>query len=202
MDEEATLRLLLDEVIDGREGCFCLTSSRDMPAAEALRVYRSKDAVEKLFHSLKSEIEVKPIRVWSDDAVYGVLLLGFIAQLMISLTRWTVGPAGCLKTTTLRVTLQIEGAGEYRVCGYSLIAVAPLPKTLYQKLVNFAHHWPNRFASLYAKRVHAETVFSMIGSLLGYRLRCRSKNGRKNEVRVKLALFNLIQLAMSKEFWS
>ena len=76
------------------------------------------------------------------------------------------------------------------------------PRTFYQKLVNFAHHWPRRFAALYAKRVHAETAFSMIGALLGYRLRCRSKNGRKNEVRVKLALFNLVQLAMRKEFWS
>jgi len=35
-------------------------------------------------------------------------------------------------------------------------------------------------------------VFSMISALLGHRLRCRSKNGRKNEVRVKFALFNLI----------
>jgi transposase len=76
------------------------------------------------------------------------------------------------------------------------------PETFYQKLVNFAHHWPNRFASLYAKRAHAETVFSMIGALLGHRLKCRSKKGRKNEVRVKLALFNLIQLVMRKEFWS
>jgi len=67
--------------------------------------------------------------------------------------------------------------------------------------VNFAHHWPRRFAALYAKRVHAETVFSMISALLGHRLRCRSKNGRKNEVRVKLTLFNLMQLAMRKEFW-
>ena len=75
-------------------------------------------------------------------------------------------------------------------------------KNLHQKLVNFAHHWPNRFASLYAKRAHAETVFSTIGAWLGHRLKCRSKNGRKNEVRVKLALFNLIQLAMRKEFWS
>ena len=40
----------------------------------------------------------------------------------------------------------------------------------YQKLVNFVHHWPHRFVALYSKRVHAETVFSMIGALLGYRL--------------------------------
>ena len=58
MGEEAERRLLFDSVVNGREGCFCMTSSRDMPAAEALRTYRIKDAIEKLFHSLKSEIEV------------------------------------------------------------------------------------------------------------------------------------------------
>ena len=75
------------------------------------------------------------------------------------------------------------------------------PETNYQKMASFWRHWPNRAAALYAKRAHAETVFSMIGALLGHRLKCRSSNGRKNEVRVKLALFNLVQLAMRKEFW-
>ncbi len=76
MDKEA-FRLLLVEVIDGREGYFYLTSSRDMPASEALKVYRSKDAIEKPFNSLKSEIRIKQVRVWTDDAVYGVILIGF-----------------------------------------------------------------------------------------------------------------------------
>ena len=98
MDEEEALRLLLADVIDGREGCFCLTSSRNMPAAEALRLYRGKDAIEKLFHSLKSEVEIKPVRVWTEDAVFGVLLIGFIAQLMISLTRFLVKPVKRMST--------------------------------------------------------------------------------------------------------
>lgn len=76
------------------------------------------------------------------------------------------------------------------------------PETNYEKLINFAHHWPERFAALTAKRAHSETVFSMIGILLGHRLRCRKKAGRENEVRVKFCLFNLIQLATRKEFWS
>jgi transposase len=105
MTEEEAKRLLLDDVIDGREGCFCLTSSRDMPASEALRIYRSKDAIEKLFHSLKSEIEIKPVRVWTDDAVYGVLLIGFIAQLMISLTRHFVKPAKRMSTKFIIASL-------------------------------------------------------------------------------------------------
>ena len=106
MDEEEALRLLLEDVIDGREGCFCLTSSRDMPAPEALRIYRSKDAIEKLIHSLKSEIEIKPVRVWTEDAVYGVLLIGFIAQLMISLTRYFVKPVKRMSTKFIIASLQ------------------------------------------------------------------------------------------------
>jgi transposase len=98
IDEEEALRLLLADVIDGREGCFCLTSSKDMDASEALRTYRSKDAIEKLFHSLKSEVEIKPVRVWTEDAVFGVLLVGFIAQLMISLTRYFVKPVKRMST--------------------------------------------------------------------------------------------------------
>lgn len=98
MDEEAALHLLLMEVIDGREDCFCLTSSGDMDAAEALRLYRSKDAIEKLFHSLKSEVVIKPVHVWTEDAVFGVLLIGFIAQLMISLTRYFIKPVKRMST--------------------------------------------------------------------------------------------------------
>lgn len=106
MEEKEALRLLLNEIVNGREGCFCLTSSRDMDAKEALRIYRSKDAIEKLFHSLKSEVEIKPLRVWSDDAVYGVLLLGFIAQLMICLTRHFVKPVMSVSTKFIAASLQ------------------------------------------------------------------------------------------------
>jgi len=76
------------------------------------------------------------------------------------------------------------------------------PETLYQKLVNFAKHWPKRFAALTAKRAHSETVFSMLDALLSFRLRCRTKAGRKNEVRIKFCLFNLLQLAKREEHWS
>jgi transposase len=106
MDEEAALRFLVEELRTGREGCFCLTSSREMPASEALARYRAKDAVEKLFHSLKSEVEVRPIRVWSEDAVFGVLLLGFIAQIMVCMTRWTVKPAQTVATKFIASSLE------------------------------------------------------------------------------------------------
>ncbi|MBE0518850.1 MAG: transposase [Thermoplasmata archaeon] len=69
------------------------------------------------------------------------------------------------------------------------------PETLYQKMASFWQHWPNRAAALYGKRNHAETAFSMIGRLFGYRIRCRSKTGRKNEVNAKISMFNLLLLA-------
>jgi len=73
---------------------------------ETGRYDRSKDAIEKLFHSLKSEVEIKPVRVWTEDAVYGVLLIGFIAQLMISLTRFFVKPVKRMSTKFIIASLQ------------------------------------------------------------------------------------------------
>ena len=71
----------------------------------------------------------------------------------------------------------------------------PRPETDYQKMASFWQHWPNRAAALYGKCNHSETAFSMIGRLFGYRIRCYSKTGRKNEVRAKVAMFNLLLLA-------
>lgn len=44
--------------------------------------------------------------MWSEDAVYGVLLLGFIAQLMVCLTRLTVEPARTVATKFITSSLE------------------------------------------------------------------------------------------------
>jgi transposase len=90
MDEEEALSYLMKSVKNGREGFFCVISSEDLTLGEALSIYRMKDAIEKIFHSLKNEIEIKPLRVWSDASMYGALILGFLAQLIISLMRYDV----------------------------------------------------------------------------------------------------------------
>ena len=69
------------------------------------------------------------------------------------------------------------------------------PETAYESMTNFAAHWPNRYAELYGKRNHAESVFSAIVRLFGHRLRCRSKIGRMNEVQAKLSMYNVSLLA-------
>ncbi|BBL66266.1 Mobile element protein [Methanosarcina mazei TMA] len=69
-DEEA-IELLKSSLINGREGIFCLKSNRDLTLEDALKIYRKKDSIEKIFHSLKNEINIKPLRVWSEDSIYG-----------------------------------------------------------------------------------------------------------------------------------
>ena len=86
-DEEA--RAILKEAsITGREGFFCLVSNKNLTLKDALLIYRQKDSIEKIFHSLKNEIEIKPLRVWSEHGIYGALIVGFLAQLFISLIRF------------------------------------------------------------------------------------------------------------------
>jgi transposase len=41
-----------------------------------------------MFDSLKNGIEIKPLRVWSNNSIYGAIIIGFIAQLLISLMRF------------------------------------------------------------------------------------------------------------------
>jgi transposase len=53
-----------------------------------LETYRKKDSIEKIINSLKNEIQIKPLRVWSEDGINGALIIGFIAQLFISLMRY------------------------------------------------------------------------------------------------------------------
>lgn len=86
-DKEART-ILKQASITGREGFFCLVSNKDLTLKTALALYRQKDSIEKLFNSLKNEIDIKPLRVWSEHSIYGALILGFLAQLFISILRY------------------------------------------------------------------------------------------------------------------
>ena len=88
IDEQEAIEMLKEKLITGREGFFCLKSSKNLTVQEALQIYRKKDSVEKIINSLKNEIEIKPLRVWSDASIYGAVIIGFIAQLFISLMRY------------------------------------------------------------------------------------------------------------------
>lgn len=104
--EVETLSLLLEKGTTGRESFFCLVSDRDMDPREARSKYRSKDMVEKLFSSMKSDIGIRPIITWTDDAVDVVLLTGFLAQSMMSVTRFLCEPASSTATKFITDAIQ------------------------------------------------------------------------------------------------
>ena len=70
------------------------------------------------------------------------------------------------------------------------------PTTAFEKMINYGKHFPNKYAEVYNKRNHAETVFSMLGSRFGHQIRCRTKTGRKNEVQSKINSHNIRMLAL------
>jgi transposase len=128
-DEEA-IELLKASLINGREGFFCLKSNRDLTLEDALITYRKKDSIEKIFHSLKNEIQIKPLRVWSEDSIYGAIILGFIAQLFISLMRYefeelkhtsTKFIKKSLKNLTLTIKFKINGIKNYIFANFDRI---------------------------------------------------------------------------------
>lgn len=128
-DEEA-IELLKASLINGREGFFCLKSNRDLTLEDALITYRKKDSIEKIFHSLKNEINIKPLRVWSDDSINGAIILGFIAQLFISLMRYELEDLKhistkfikkSLKNLTLTVKFKINGVKNYIFANFDRI---------------------------------------------------------------------------------
>lgn len=106
LGEDEAVRILERKHTTGREGFFCITSDRDMDPREARSLYRSKDIVEKLFSSMKSDIGIRPIRAWSENGVYGVLLIGFLTQAMVSVTRFLTKPASSTATKFITNSLK------------------------------------------------------------------------------------------------
>ena len=106
MTDDEAYRYALSRCANGREGFFCLKSSVMLTLGEALYRYRKKDSIEKIFHSLKNEIEVKPVRCWKKERQIGVLLIGFLAQLFISLLRYEVPKAAHTCTKFIKKSLQ------------------------------------------------------------------------------------------------
>ena len=105
LSKEEAFELVKKASITGREGFFCLTSSENLTLNEALILYREKDSVEKIMHSLKNEINIKPLRVWSDNSIYGALLIGYLAHLIISLIRYDVPELKNYSTKFIKISL-------------------------------------------------------------------------------------------------
>ncbi len=108
-------QLVRAAAITGREGFFCLVSSEKLTLEQALKIYRMKDAIEKVFQSLKNDINIKPLRVWTTKSLCGAILIGFLAQLIISLMRYDYAPLRqiapkFIKISLMNLTVTVERA--------------------------------------------------------------------------------------------
>jgi len=65
-------------------GFFSIITSQNMSAKEALNIYRDRDTVEKLFESLKSEMDYKKFRVSSTQSLKGKTFIIFISSIIRS----------------------------------------------------------------------------------------------------------------------
>lgn len=113
LTDEQARKLVQSASINGREGFFCLVSCEKLTLIQALKIYRMKDSIEKVFQSLKNEINIKPLRVWTTKSLCGAILIGFLAQLIISLMRYDykelsqVAPK-FIKISLMNLTVTIE----------------------------------------------------------------------------------------------
>ena len=121
LTDEQAKKLVRAATISGREGFFCLVSSEKLTLEQALKIYRMKDSIEKIFQSLKNDINIKPLRVWTTKSLCGAILIGFLAQLIISLMRYDyeelkqVSPKFIkISLMNLTVTVEISKSGQKR----------------------------------------------------------------------------------------
>lgn len=63
-------------------GYFCLITSEKMTVKEALNLYKSRDASEKLFRGDKSYLGNKSLRVYSDESASAKIFVEFIALIV------------------------------------------------------------------------------------------------------------------------
>ncbi len=114
---EQELRKQLEEIhINSREGFYFLESSINLTGKQAIQIYKNKDSIEKTINSLKNEIEIKPARVWTESSIKGALIIGFLAQLFVSLARFEHQELKSFSTTTIvnslkNLTLTIKKSG-------------------------------------------------------------------------------------------
>lgn len=88
LSREQAIERALQLSITGKEGFFALVSNKDFSLHEALQYYREKDCLEKMFNSMKNELHIRPTRCWTQEAIYGSILIVFLAQLVISMLRY------------------------------------------------------------------------------------------------------------------
>ena len=83
-------------------GFFTLLSNGIKDPVEALRIYRTKDMIEKAFNDLKDRLQMRRTSVSSEENIEGKLFLQFVALIYLSYVKQTMDKAGLFKNYTMQ----------------------------------------------------------------------------------------------------
>jgi len=72
-------------------GYFCIITSEKMTAKDAIKLYKSRDASEKLFRGDKSYLGDKSLRIYGDSSADSKIFIEFIALII----RNRISPFSC-----------------------------------------------------------------------------------------------------------
>lgn len=92
-----------DEInqVSAYKGYVVIMSNDIKDAKEALAVYRTKDVVEKAFDNIKNQMDLKRLRIQSEQAMNGKIFINFIALVLLSAIHKVMQENDLYKTYTI-----------------------------------------------------------------------------------------------------
>jgi hypothetical protein len=113
----------MERVVNHRDNyaghiCF-ITNDKTIPtAADALREYSTRDYIEKDFDEMKNDLDMRRIRVHTDDRMKARLLIQFVAEIYLREIRVRLRDCdGCRKMTRKQIASHIKGIYKIKFIG-------------------------------------------------------------------------------------
>jgi transposase len=108
------------------EGLFILlTTEIDLSGEEVLKIYRDKDIIEKAFRTIKSEIEMRPFYLNSEESVTGYIFICALAYQVRSILKFLLKKSNSEmsieeafevlnRLKVVKISVEMEGVQVYR----------------------------------------------------------------------------------------
>ena len=90
-------------------GKFLLVYRGDYTPLECLSIYRNRDSIEKAFRTLKTDLDIFPMRVRKESTIRGMLFIFFISLIIRTALMRGMISSGLMKKYSLeRILLELE----------------------------------------------------------------------------------------------
>ena len=94
---------------ENRMGRFLLVYNGEYKPLECLSLYRNRDSIEKAFRTLKTDLDIFPMRVRKESTIRGILFIFFISLIIRSALMRGMISSGLIKKYSLeKMILELE----------------------------------------------------------------------------------------------